>query len=115
MTILTRRGSLVSQLTSPMTKNVDLRLAQYERYKEPAFLIRTAISIVTGKIRNSLKYLRRFSYNHPGVDIKREIETLQGTLDQIGTQQSLQRILGVEGHAAKVYYNAFSNFLRYPR
>lgn len=111
MAILTRRGRLISQLTSPMTKNVDLRLAQYERYKEPAFLLRTAISIVTGKIRNSLKYLRRFSYNHPGVNIKHEIEILQGTLGQVRTRQSIQSILGVEGHAAKVYYNAFAKMI----
>ena len=112
LAIMSRRGKLIAQLTSPMTKNVELRIAQYERYRDSDFILRISKAIVAGKILNSLEYLRRFSYNHTDVDLKKEIETLQVAHEEARKQPTVQSLLGIEGHSAKVYYNSFGKMIR---
>ncbi|MBW2739371.1 MAG: CRISPR-associated endonuclease Cas1 [Deltaproteobacteria bacterium] len=67
MAILSRRGRLIGQITSPATKNITLRIQQFEKYTDNEFRLKLSVEIVTGKINNSLKVIRHFSYNHPDI------------------------------------------------
>jgi CRISPR-associated protein Cas1 len=77
LAILTRTGRLIGQITSPTTKNIELRVEQFKKYGDESFKLDFSKGIVKAKIRNSLQLLRSFFYNHPEADLKEEIGGLQ--------------------------------------
>lgn len=111
LAILTRTGRLIGQITSPMTKNIELRVEQFKKYGDEAFKFRFAKSIVGGKIRNSLQVLRSFSYNHPEIDLKGEIEALERGENGISEQNTIEGLNGAEGMAARHYFNGFDKMI----
>ncbi len=111
LAIFTYTGRLLGQLTSPTPKNVKLRIAQYEKFKDPNFILQISKSIVAGKILNSLEYLRRFSYNHKDINLSNEIQTLTKIHAQVTLQTNLEALLGLEGLAAKTYYTGFGKMI----
>jgi CRISPR-associated protein Cas1 len=111
MAILTRTGRLIGQITSPATKNIELRVEQFKKYGDESFKFRFSKAIVKGKIRNSLQTLRSFSYNHPEIAFNEEIggmERAEINLDQQGTTEALN---GAEGTAARYYFNGFGKMI----
>jgi len=113
LALLTRNGRLLGQLTSPMPKNVELRLAQYQRYRERAFTERISRTIVRGKVRNQLSLIRRFWRNHRELDLRTEAETLERLERRLRRKNSIQEFLGIEGAAARTYFGAFGKMLRH--
>lgn len=104
LALLTKHGRLKGQLTPMKSKNIILRLAQYEKYKDPEFVLGMSQKIVMAKVANGLTLLRRFSYNHPDIALSAEISFLEETLAKVSQQTSVASILGLEGIAAKVYF-----------
>lgn len=112
LALLTRTGRLIGQLTPPMPKNIELRMTQYERYKDKDFVLRISKAIVTGKLKNSLQVLRRFSYNHPEVKLDNEAKGLERLLIEIQSKSSIPELMGIEGSGAKIYFAGFSKMMR---
>ena len=111
LAILTRTGRLIGQITSPTTKNIELRVEQFKKYEDGVFKLRFSRSIVTGKIRNSLQMLRLFSYNHPEIDLKEETQGLERAENGISQQNTIESLNGVEGMAARYYFNGFGKMI----
>jgi len=111
LAILTRTGRLIGQITSPMTKNIELRVEQFRKYEDQGFKLALSKSIVRGKIRNSLQVVRSFSYNHPEADLKEEMEGLERAEEGISQQSTTEGLNGVEGMAARHYFNGFGKMM----
>jgi CRISPR-associated protein Cas1 len=111
LAILTRTGKLIGQITSPMTKNIELRVEQFKRYENESFKFTFSGSIVKGKIRNCLQVLRGFSYNHPAIDLKEEIEALERGENGISERNTIEELNGVEGMAARHYFDGFGKMI----
>ncbi|MEW6376160.1 MAG: CRISPR-associated endonuclease Cas1 [Thermodesulfobacteriota bacterium] len=111
LAILTRTGRLIGQITSPMTKNIELRVEQFKRYGDDAFKLTLSKNIVKGKIRNSLQVLRSFSYNHPEADLKEEMEGLERAESGVLQEDTLEGLNGVEGMAARFYFKGFGKMI----
>ncbi len=111
MAIHTRSGRLIGQLTSPTTKNIALRIKQFAKYDDTAFRTRLAREIVTGKINNCLQLMRDFSYNHPEIDLAAETATLKAKRAAIAEATGLDQLLGMEGDAAKIYFQGFAKMV----
>ncbi len=111
MAILTKTGRLIGQITSPTTKNIELRIAQFKRHSEDDFKIAFSRSIVKGKIRNSIQFLRGFHYNHPEIDLKQEIDAMQTAQTSLDGQSSLNQLNGIEGIAARNYFAGFGKMI----
>lgn len=108
LAFLTVEGKLKGQLTPPKAKNVVLRMGQYRRANEPEFALRTARSIVRGKIENGLMALRRFRYNHPEIDMADCEARLQEALTALERKTTPPTVLGVEGIAAVAYFDGLA-------
>lgn len=63
LALYTRRGRLLGQLTSPFPKNIELRLTQYARAADPAFVLTLPQPAGLTSIRN----LSATSQNERGV------------------------------------------------
>ncbi|ODS30204.1 MAG: CRISPR-associated Cas1 family protein [Candidatus Scalindua rubra] len=111
MALLTKTGRLIGQITSPFTKNINLRIKQFKKYEDIDFRIRFAISIMKGKIRNSLQFLRSFAYNHPQIDINDELHRVEGCLKSLDNQTTLEGLNGVEGTAAREFFSAYGKMM----
>jgi CRISP-associated protein Cas1 len=112
LALLSSRGRLRGQLTSPATKNIELRIAQYKRSFDESFVLQLSRRIVAGKLANEQLMLQRFMDDHPEVDIKAEIELLRRNLRIAEEAESPASLLGLEGSAASAYFEAFGKMIR---
>lgn len=112
MAILTRTGRLIGQITSPATKNITLRIRQFNKFEDEAFRLEFAKTIVAAKIQNSIDIVRSHSYNHPEIDFSVAIDSLKVKIESVGASLSIGQLLGVEGSAASVYFDAFGKMIR---
>jgi len=112
LAILTRSGSkIVGQITSPATKNIELRVEQFKKYWDDPFRLALAKIIVRGKISNSLNLMRTFSYNHPDIDLAPEMAGIQSALSTLEHAADSNALMGMEGNAARVYFSGFGKMI----
>ena len=111
LAILTRTGRLIGQITSPATKNIFLRIEQFKKYSDENFRLELARTIVAAKIKNGVNLVRRFSYNHPEIDLNAEIKGLNRWIDKVRMAENNETLLGFEGSAAKLYYKAYGKMI----
>lgn len=89
-------------------KNVLLRRAQYRASDDPQKSLCIAQRVVTTKIQNQRTLLRR---NHPALPQK-VLEDLSSLQEKASQAQSLETLLGIEGNAARLYFEQFGAMLK---
>lgn len=121
VTWFSEHGRFLARAEGPVSGNVLLRRAQYRAADSPERSASIARSIVIGKVLNQRAVLRRALRDHgdtlPEVDrtpIDRAADHLDRVLTGLGKDIDLDQIRGVEGDAARVYFNAFPKLLREP-
>jgi CRISPR-associated protein Cas1 len=112
LAILTRTGRLVGQLTSPSTKNIELRLRQFRRYDDPQFRLEYAKSLVTAKIANSRNLLQSYAGNHPEEAPSEAMTALNRLQAEPQSAENLDSLRGIEGTAARIYFAALGKMIR---
>lgn len=102
-------GGWFAGLTTGMgLKNVFLRIAQIRRADDPAFALMLARDLVATKIRNQRTLLQR---NH--VEPSRFVlARLKQLADEAVETAKLESLLGVEGSAARLYFEQFQGMLK---
>lgn len=88
------------------SKHVELRRRQVARGHQGA--LEVARWMVAGKIRNCRTLLRRNAKR----DVQGTVDSLKRLADQAGEQESAGSLLGVEGAAARLYFEALPAMLR---
>ncbi len=111
MAILSRTGRLIGQITSPSTKNIELRIEQFKKYWDIEFRLNLSKIILRVKITNCLNVIRSFSYNHPQIDFSGETNEMKKFFDSIVTGIDINSLMGIEGIIAKVYFTAFGKMI----
>jgi len=111
MALLTKSGRLIGQLTSPFTKNIDLRVEQFKKHDDVIFRLELAKAIVKGKVLNCLNIMTAFSYNHNAINLSAEIDGLREALRRIEGTGSPESLRGVEGSAASNYFGGFGKMV----
>jgi len=106
-------GKLIGRLSPVESKNVLLRISQYEAYRDENFRLKVAKAIVEGKIKNSKVMLQRYQRNHPGeVDFSEPLRNLDSCLEELQNKTKVSTVVGLEGRASAVYFEAFGKMLR---
>jgi len=111
MALLTRNGKLIGQLTSPFTKNIELRIAQFGKYHDESFRLTLSKAIIRGKLNNCLSIMKSFSGNHPEKELSGETMFIESSAHSIDAAESIPSLLGIEGSAAKSYFSAFGKMM----
>lgn len=101
-------GWFAAATTGAHHKNIDLRLAQFRAAEDPARSLAVARRIVAGKVKNQRTLLRR---NHPSPDAGTLAE-LARLAASAGRAPGAATLLGIEGAAARAYFQAFPALLR---
>jgi len=104
-------GRFKFRLVSETSKNISLRMAQHELYRDKPFRIQFSQSVVEAKIHNQRSLLVRYQRNRPEVDLKHHLEILKKCADQVKEKPEIDEIMGEEGYASKTYFDAFGKLL----
>jgi len=92
-------------------KNIFLRREQFRLADVPAFCLRLARALVAGKVRNQRTLLQR---NH--VDPPRRALALMKCLQEDAERAtSFGQLLGIEGNAARLYFENFAGMIKVRR
>ncbi len=91
-------------------KNVELRTAQYRSSFDARICLRIARGLVVAKISNCRTQLRRNW--KPEDKPERLLADLKRVREQAERADSLETLLGLEGHAAALYFGQFRQTLR---
>jgi CRISP-associated protein Cas1 len=93
------------------TKNIELRVAQTLAVRDPAFALRMTRGVVAAKIRNQRTLLRRNAEALPAW-VLGELEILATKAE---TEENLPSLLGLEGAAARLYFQELPRMIRDPQ
>jgi len=94
--------------TGMNTKNVALRRAQFRLADSEWFPLSLARVLVAGKIRNQRTMLQR---NH--IEPKKSsLDVMKGLAEHAEQSESLESLLGIEGSAARVYFEDFAGMIK---
>jgi len=119
LSFVTRSGKLRGRLAPPSAKNLPLRHAQYDRARDPTFCLEVGRAIVDGKLRNSRALAYRMHRAHPKTaDEPRQtiaadwLKHIEQAVTNVARAESLDALRGVEGAAAKAYFQVLRMTLR---
>jgi len=114
LAIFTFTGRLLGQLTPPKTKNIYLRIAQFEKHRQPDFGLHLSRNLVTAKMRNALTMVRKHSWRHPELFTKNELTNLETLAQRAQAAATLEELRGHEGAATAAYFKLFGRMLNPP-
>ncbi|HEU4583749.1 MAG TPA: CRISPR-associated endonuclease Cas1 [Polyangiaceae bacterium] len=101
-------GWFIGQTTGHDAKNVELRLAQYAATQDSERCLKLARGFVASKILNCRTLLRR---NHQAPNLV-ALSELKQLARKARAAQSIESLLGIEGTAARRYFNEFTGMLK---
>lgn len=94
---------------SNYSKNAFLRIRQVSLYLDSRGRLQVSRQIISGKIRNCRTIIRRNARTAEGKYLSEELGKLAGRALRCA---DLQELLGIEGQAAHLYFQAFSSLIR---
>jgi CRISPR-associated protein Cas1 len=116
MTLLDRNGRFRARVEGPISGNVLLRQAQFEATRDPARSLAIARSVVAGKLRNSRTVLQRAAREAKSAGDRDELDAavikFDASLRAITVADNLDVLRGLEGEAARGYFNALNHMVR---
>lgn len=119
VSFLTEHGRLTARVDAPASGNVLLRREQFRQADRPEKCMAFGRNIVAGKIQNQRTLLARSareSDNDADRDvITRAIALLDRRLAGLELAATLDEVRGLEGEAAKEYFEAFTYMIRQQR
>lgn len=105
-------GRLKGRLLPAESRNVLLRLQQYERYHDGSFRLRVAREIVRGKLHNARALVLRYMRNHPEAQLEEQVGAVEEAMAQAQEAGDLDSLRGIEGKEAAAYFRAFGQMVR---
>lgn len=107
-------GRFLNRTDGPTRGNVLLRHAQHLAHAEPSARLRIAQACIAGKIQNSRQVVLRGARDATTHQARlREIaQALADAVDTLPATADVEEVFGVEGNAARVYFEAFALMLR---
>ncbi len=112
LSFFTSRGQYVGSLGGRMSKNIPLRVQQYQSVFDDQYRLNMAKILIASKLKNMITMIRKYSYNHPEVDFKKETESLKKGIKRLDTALDNEEIMGIEGNCSRIYFQCFSAMCR---
>ncbi|MEO6967348.1 MAG: type I-C CRISPR-associated endonuclease Cas1c [Rhodanobacteraceae bacterium] len=116
VTLLDRNGRFRARIEGPVNGNVLLRQAQFEAASDPARALKLARSVVAGKLKNSRTVLQRGARetktDDDRVTLDAAVAKFDASLRATVVATTLDALRGVEGEAARTYFEAIDRMIR---
>jgi CRISPR-associated protein Cas1 len=116
LVLLDTNGRFKARLEGATSGNVLLRQAQHRAAGDVVFVQRLASAIVAGKLKNQRQVLLRGAREAKGPDdeaaLTRAADDLAASLRALPGASSLDVLRGIEGEAARTYFEALNRLVR---
>lgn len=116
VTFLTENGRFLARVEGPVRGNVLLRREQYRLAESRGRSARIAGAIVAAKIANAraglLRAARELAPGEGRARLRMAENELRRLLANVGREFDLERIRGLEGAAARIYFDVFDDLVR---
>jgi CRISPR-associated protein Cas1 len=116
LVLLDGHGRFKARMEGPVSGNILLRRAQYEKADEPAFSLDVARACIAGKLRNCRQVLlrgAREAKDEAGAKVlARGADDLAAALRALPGSADLDSVRGVEGEAARQYFSCLNHLVR---
>ncbi|MEO8057954.1 MAG: type I-C CRISPR-associated endonuclease Cas1c [Burkholderiales bacterium] len=116
LVLLDANGRFKARLEGPVAGNVLLRQAQHRAVESPAFVLEAARALVAGKIKNQrhvlLRGAREAKQPEDEALLTRAALDLAASLRALPEAPTLDTLRGVEGEAARTYFEAINRLVR---
>ncbi|GAA3472244.1 type I-C CRISPR-associated endonuclease Cas1c [Nonomuraea roseola] len=110
-------GRFLGRVDGPIRGNVLLRHAQHLSHSDTALRLKIARSCVAGKLQNSRQLLLRGARDESGPTqtfLRSLAHDIDDLLARAGDAGDLDELMGLEGHAARLYFEGLTRILRPP-
>lgn len=115
ISFLTERGRFLARVEGQVSGNVLLRREQFRRAEDPQATGLLAVPFVGGKVANSRSLLLRSLRDHPNAEgrgeLREAVKALAVSLRSLQDDPSLDTTRGIEGHAARSYFQVFGHLI----
>lgn len=99
---ISKSGRIKGTILSTSDKNVFLRLAQYEKFRDIESKVKIARFFLKRKIKKQIEFLK-----------KNKIEiSLEKYVNRVERGKSINELLGIEGELSKFYFGNFNKFVK---
>ncbi len=119
VTLLTEHGRFKARLEGPQSGNVLLRRAQHQLLDDEERKIDLIRAILAGKLQNCRAVLLRGAREAASTDdvtsLREAADALAASLRSLPRAENADVLRGIEGQAARKYFNAFDSLLRVNR
>lgn len=89
-------------------RNIYLRQEQFRKAESPSFCLELSKALVAGKIRNQRTMLQRNHIEPPSLALTQ----MKCMMEDATKATSLETLLGIEGNAARIYFENFSGMIK---
>jgi CRISPR-associated protein Cas1 len=117
--LLDRNGRFKCRVEGPVSGNVLLRLAQYQAASDPLKPAVVARNIVAAKIQNARQVVLRAGREADDAEdaalLGEAAARLAEALPRLAENTDLNQIRGIEGDAARAYFEVFTRMIRQSR
>ncbi|WP_067665895.1 type I-C CRISPR-associated endonuclease Cas1c [Nocardia miyunensis] len=110
VTWVTRNGKFLARVAGPLHGNPHLRLQQVRAHDDPDRRLTLAKSMVAGKLHNYRQLLLRAARDLTGTrqtNLRDTANRHATALTALGAAEHLNEVLGIEGRAARDYFQCF--------
>lgn len=121
ISFLNRQGRFLARVEGPVSGNVLLRRRQYQCSDDAAACAAIVRHVLHGKIHGQRTVLARSLRDHASrmdqdaqQSVKHAIEQLRRITDRLWVEHSLDVLRGLEGDAARLYFDVFDHLIRVP-
>jgi CRISPR-associated protein Cas1 len=108
-----RHGGFRGRLTPAMPRSADLRLLQYAAWQDTAYRLVQARNVIVAKLINGAHFLQQIQSNYPNLPhVASGIAELKALSVRLREAANRDELLGFEGMAARVYFQAYGAAFR---
>lgn len=115
ISFLTERGRFLARVQGPVSGNVLLRREQYRRADDMDACAQMAKAVLAGKLANCRTVLRRALRDHSDKlnvqEVQDACQRMSASLSRLESDLSLNVLRGVEGEAARTYFEVFDHLI----
>jgi len=102
---LTRNGRYLGRLASPESKNIFLRKRQYQLLDDNEFALKTAKSIVAGKLTNMVTLMMRIKRTRNSKNAGDKARQIRKLLKFLYQAETIDSVRGYEGRGSAIYFS----------
>lgn len=115
LSFLTENGRFLGRVHGRISGNVLLRRGQYRAADDAVVSAAVARSIVTAKVANCRNVLQRSQRDREdmkkSISLDKAVRRLARSLQEVGQSSTLDAARGIEGEAAKTYFEVFDELI----